>query len=114
MPIPLLDSSGFLPPGIHSSTLNEVCDRFGPESEARRKWAALLREIVSAATLYPTMKRVLVWGSLVGAKKDPADLDYSVMVSADHSQTEIADQHQAYFVPFEARRRFGVDRIQVF
>jgi hypothetical protein len=55
------------------------------------------------------MKRVLVWGSFVSSKPEPGDLDYSVIVAVDHDQTEVAEGHRRFFVPFEARRAYGVD-----
>ena len=102
-------TDGYLPVGIHAAPLAEVCARFGAASASRRKWADLLRSVVSAAASYPSMKRVLVWGSFVSDKPEPADLDYSVVVSVDHAQAGVTDAHRPYFVPFEARRRFGVD-----
>jgi hypothetical protein len=64
---------------------------------------------VEAALLYSTIKRVLVWGSLVTAKAEPNDLDYSLVVSVDHSQARIAVEHERFLVPFAARRYYGTD-----
>lgn len=91
------------------ASVAEVSGRFGTASASRRRCDELLRSIVSAATASPTMKRVLVWGSFVSDKPEPLDLDYSVIVSIDHPQADLVDEHRPYFVPFEARKRFGVD-----
>ncbi len=104
-----MQMDGYLPPGIHAAPLAEVSGRFGTASASRRKWTELLLSVVSAATAYPTMKRVLVWGSFISDKPEPADLDYSVVVSVDHAKAEVADEHRPYFVPFEARKHFGID-----
>jgi len=109
MTLTALQTSGYLPPGIHLAALAEVCERFATGSNSRRKWGAVLRSVVAAATAYPTMKRVLVWGSFVSNKPEPADLDYSVVVSVDHARAAVADEHRPYFVPFEAQTRFGAD-----
>jgi hypothetical protein len=34
--IPAFDERGYLPPGIHGATLDEVADRFGQETELRK------------------------------------------------------------------------------
>ena len=110
MSLPDFDKDGYLPPGIHSASLAEVVKRFGTDSEARSKQAELLRQVVEAARAYTTIKRVLVWGSFVTAKYEPADLDFSIIVSITHWQTKINDEHRRFFVPHEARLRYGVDR----
>ncbi|MFQ6042153.1 MAG: hypothetical protein ACE5PV_14950 [Candidatus Poribacteria bacterium] len=57
-------------------------------SQSRSKQAELLRRVVEAAKAYDTIKRVLIWGSFVTAKLEPADLDFSVVVSITHWQTK--------------------------
>ncbi len=110
MSLPDFNKDGYLPPGIHAASLAEVVKRFGTASEARSKQAELLRQVVEAAKSYTTIKRVLVWGSFVTNKQKPADLDYSIVVSVNHGQTKIEDEHRRFFVPSEARLRYGVDR----
>lgn len=110
MSLPDFDKDGYLSPGIHAASLAEVVGRFGTASKARNKQAGLLRQVVEAAKAYTTIKRVLVWGSFVSTKPEPADLDYSVVVSIKHWRTIIADEHRRFFIPFEARLHYGVDR----
>lgn len=110
MSLPDLDKDGYLPPGIHLASLVEVVGRFGPASKARNSQAELLRQVVEAAKDYATIKRVLVWGSFITTKLEPADLDFSVVVSITHWRTKIDDEHRRFFVPYEAHLRYGVDR----
>ena len=110
MPIPELNSDGYLPPGIHAATLRETLARFGVGAASRRQKSELLRLAVEAAQMYPTIKRVLVWGSFVTAKPEPNDLDYSIVVSVDHPRAIIAPPHRRFFVPVEARQFYGVDK----
>ena len=81
MPLPELTPNGTLPPGLHAATLAEIVERYGAGSEARERCAQLLTRIVEAAKAYPTIKRVLVWGSFVTSKAEPNDLDYSIVVA---------------------------------
>jgi hypothetical protein len=109
MPIPDLTPSGLLPPGIYAATLREVRERYGQGSQARQQRSRLLEQVVEAAVVYPTMKRVLVWGSFVTSEPEPNDLDYSLIVSVEHDQTRVARAHRRFVVPHEARRSYGVD-----
>ena len=65
MPVPELEPGGCLPAGIHAASFAEVRARFGAGSAARQRQGELLRQVVEAAKEYPTIKRVLVWGSFV-------------------------------------------------
>ena len=108
MLIPEFTLDGVLPLGIHSATLGEVLGRFGG-SETRETQGQLLRLVVEAALHYPTIKRILVWGSFVTAKPEPDDLDYSVVVSVAHRITAIQEAHRRFLIPFEAKQFYGTD-----
>lgn len=98
-----------LPPGIYRASLEDVLDVFGQGTDRREK-AELLKSVVVAAHDYPTIKRVLIWGSFISTKPNPGDLDYSIVVEAGHSSGQIAERHRRFFVPSEARLFYGVDR----
>jgi hypothetical protein len=108
--IPEFELEGFLPPGIHSAFLGEVRARFGRAPSAREQPGELLGQVVEAAKGYATIKRILVWGSIVSEKLEPNDLDYSVIVAVNHNQVSIARAHRRFFVPVDARRYYGADR----
>jgi hypothetical protein len=110
VPLPDLDGDGYLPPGIHAARLADIADLFGVSTATRARQIGLLRQVVEAAREYPTIKRILVWGSFVTNKAEPADVDYSVVVSVDHPRTRIARAHRRFFVPVDARRYYGVDK----
>lgn len=108
--LPELDAEGNLPPGIHAALLAEVVERFGAGGDARAGFGRLLTDVVNAAKQYPTIKRVLVWGSFVTTKAEPRDLDYSVVVSADHRNSLVVMEHRRFLVPPDARVYYGIDR----
>ncbi len=58
MPLPELANDGFLPPGVHAASLREVLARYAVGSPARQRQGELLKLVVEAAKLYPTIKRV--------------------------------------------------------
>jgi len=110
MPPPELDADGLLPPGIHAAAFAEIRARFGAGLPARERQTELLRQIVEAAKAYPTIKRVLLWGSFASSKSEPNDLDYSIIVSVDHDETRVSSEHNRFFLPFDARLFYGADR----
>ena len=59
---------------------------------------------------YPTIKRVLVWGSFVTAMVEPNDLDYTMVVSIDHPGTRIDPVHRRFFCAIRGPPFYGLDR----
>ena len=110
MTLPELNADGYLDPGIYLASLDEVLERFGTGSQTREQQGNLLRFIVESARKFPTIKRVLLWGSFVSAKPEPADLDYSIVVDPRHRSITIEPEDKRFFVPFDANIRYGVDR----
>lgn len=106
--IPAFVSEGLLPSGLHAASLREVEARYGG-SARRDEQLRLLREVVGAALFYPSIKRVLLWGSFVSSKEEPNDLDYSLVVGINHPQVQVAKEHKRFLVPFEARTFYGAD-----
>ena len=109
MPIPELMPNGTLPPGIHAATLTEIVERYGAGSEARGRQARLLQLIVDSALNYPTIKRILVWGSFVMSKAEPNDLDFSIVVPREYDRIQIEEPHRRFFVPYESKQFYGTD-----
>jgi hypothetical protein len=109
MEIPEFQADGNLPPGIHAASLADVEARFGG-TPVRERQLGLMREVVTAAAPYKSIKRVLVWGSFVTSKPEPRDLDYSVVVSSEHFRTSVAPEHRRFLAPIDARIYYGVDR----
>jgi len=110
MNLPALNAEGYLTPGIYLASLDEVLERFGTGTSTRERGGNLLRLIVESARKYPTIKRILIWGSFVSAKQEPADLDYSIVVDPRHSTTAIEPADRRFFVPYDANLYYGADR----
>jgi pimeloyl-ACP methyl ester carboxylesterase len=75
--------SGLLPPGIYVATIDEVVERFG-EGDTRRILAHAFEELGEFAAVRGAT-RVILGGSFVSGRRDPADLDV-VVVFARESQ----------------------------
>ena len=109
MNLPELNTDGYLAPGIYLASLDEVLQRFGTGTPARERRGNLLLLIVESARKYPTIKRVLVWGSFVSTKPEPRDLDYSIVVDPRHHLATIEPADKPFFIPFDARIHYGAD-----
>lgn len=62
--IPELDDNGYLPPGIHPATLDEIAERFGRDSEIRRVEIESLGWLVDLARQAGVV-RIVIDGSFI-------------------------------------------------
>jgi hypothetical protein len=72
--IPDFDEHGYLPPGLHRASLDEIEDRFGRQSEIRRVQMASLRWLVDLAVRVGVY-RLVINGSFVTDELEPNDVD---------------------------------------
>lgn len=77
--IPSLNEAGYLPPGIHPATLDEIAARFGAESEIRRVQMESLRWMVELAWR-AGVQRIIVNGSFVTNTPEPNDVDCVLLI----------------------------------
>ena len=83
--IPDFDENGYLPSGIHLTTLDEVIARFGIGSDERIAQGQALR------WLLPMCRRagIIRWiinGSFTTAKPDPVDADCLLLTGPDYDE----------------------------
>jgi hypothetical protein len=84
--IPPFEDNGYLPPGIHSATLDEIEARFGRESELRRVQLESLRWLINLAG-GAEVERVVLDGSFVTDSIEPNDID-CVLLLGPHFSTD--------------------------
>jgi hypothetical protein len=72
--IPDFDARGYLPPGLHRATLEEIEQRFGRQSELRRVQMESLRWLVDMARRAGVL-RLVINGSFVTDVFEPNDVD---------------------------------------
>jgi len=77
--IPVCNDDGYLPPGIHAATLDEIGTRFGAQSELRRVQMDSLRWMVDLAKR-AGVQRIVVNGSFVTEKLEPNDVDCVLLI----------------------------------
>jgi hypothetical protein len=97
--IPPFEDNGYLPPGIHPATLEEVEARFGCDSDLRGAQIQSLRwlvEIVRRAGI----ARVILNGSFVTDAIEPNDVDCALLVAADFREDSGAATELHEGLPF--------------
>ena len=97
--IPDLNEQGFLPPGVHVATLDEIAERFGKESEVRRAEMESLRWLVELARQAGVL-RIVVNGSFVADAYEPNDVDCALLIGSDYPKDPAADTQLQQGLPF--------------
>ena len=80
--IPELQDDGYLPPGVHSADLHEVCNQFGQQSEIRTIQAESVRWLVDIARRAGVL-RLVINGSFVTDVLEPNDVDCVLLIGED-------------------------------
>ena len=97
--IPPFEDNGYLPPGIHAATLDEVEARFGRESEVRRVQVESLRWLIELATR-AGVERIILNGSFVTDIIEPNDVDCALLIRADFPADWEAAEELSGGLPF--------------
>ena len=120
--IPPFDEHGYLPPGIHTATLEEIAARFGKQSELRRVQMESLRWLVDTAWRAGVV-RIILNGSFATDIVEPNDVDCVLLTGPGFPQDAVAEADLLAGLPFMeiqlveqdafeylAERFFAVDR----
>lgn len=97
--IPHCNDDGYLPPGIHRATLEEIAVRFGQESELRQAQMESLRWLVDLAQR-AGVQRIVVNGSFATDKLEPNDVDCVLLIEADFPRDAAAEVELLAGLPF--------------
>lgn len=97
--IPAFDDQGYLPPGIHGATFDEIAERFGSESELRQVEMESLRWLVDLARQSGVL-RIIVNGSFVTDAYEPNDVDCALLIGPDYPSDAAADAELHKGLPF--------------
>ena len=104
--IPEFNEQGYLPPGIHVATLEEVASRFGTQSELRRVQMESLRWLVELAKK-AGVRRLVINGSFVTQRLEPNDIDCALLTGPDYPRDKGADREILSGLPFLEIALFG-------
>ena len=97
--IPPFNEQGYLPPGVHGATLDDIAERFGRESELRRVQMESLRWLVELARRAGVL-RIVVNGSFVTDVYEPNDVDCVLLIGTNYPTDAVADDELQQGLPF--------------
>ena len=97
--IPDFNEHGYLPPGLHPASLDEIEERFGGTSEVRRVQMESVRWLVDAA-MRAGVRRVVLNGSFVTNALEPNDVDCVLLIEARFPKDPVAERELLVPFPF--------------
>jgi len=89
--------------------VTEFFARFGSGTPQRECVAARLRQAFTLVRPLEIIAGVIVWGSFVTAKPDPADVNILWVTRPIFDRSRLAVQIDVRFDPVLARRLYGID-----
>lgn len=113
MPLPPFEPDGDLPEGLHQAHLTEFFVRFGSGTPQRERVAARLRQAFDLVRPLEIISRVIVWGSFVTAKSDPADADILWVTRPTFDRSMLPVQVDVLFDPVFAKSLYGIDILSI-
>jgi uncharacterized protein DUF6932 len=97
--IPPFDDRGYLPPGIHSASLDEIKVRFGSESELRRVQMESVSWLADMARRAGVV-RLVINGSFTTDILEPNDVDCVLLIEAGFPRDKLAEAELIAGLPF--------------
>jgi hypothetical protein len=97
--IPSFEDNGYLPPGLHPATLDEIAERFGTEPELRRVQMESLRWLVDLAWRAGAM-RIVINGSFATDAWEPNDVDCVLLIGTGFPRDAEAEEALLAGLPF--------------
>jgi hypothetical protein len=109
--IPPFNENGYLPPGVHKASLDEIAERFGRQSEMRVAQMDSVRWLVDMARRVG-VERIVLNGRFATAIPEPNDVDCLLLVSpafVEVEEVEIAFEDGLPFLEIEIVSRSEFD-----
>jgi hypothetical protein len=97
--IPPFNENGYLPPGIHKASLDEIAEQFGRQSEIRRDQMESLRWLMNLVSRLD-VQRLVLNGSFTTDELEPNDVDCLLLVAPDSRRRVEADVELQAGLPF--------------
>jgi hypothetical protein len=111
--IPAFNDDGYLPPGVHQATMEEIAARFGQESEVRRVQMQSLGWLVDLARRAGAL-RLIVNGSFVTDWPEPNDVDCVLLIGPGFPRDAAAEKELVDGLPFVELKIVGAEDFALF
>jgi hypothetical protein len=105
--LPPLNEKGYLPPGVHPTSWEELGLRFGKETTERVRALAQLRHLHELAARTGRLGRFLIFGSFISKLERPRDVDVILIMQPDFVLEDAPRECQTLFSHPDAEARFG-------
>jgi hypothetical protein len=112
MSIPDFTPDGFLPPGVHDASVEEIRSRFGTfqGSDRRPRLVEKLEQLLAEARQTGLVVAVIVDGSFVTATPKPDDIDLILLVRPGHDfSADLRPPEYNVLSRRRVRKRYGFD-----
>ena len=109
MSLPPFDPHGDLPEGLYQADTTEFFARFGSGTIQRERVAARLWQAFELVHPLGIISRVIIWGSFITVKPDPADADILWVTLPVFDRSRLPVQVDVLFDPVLAKRLYGID-----
>ena len=107
MPLPAITETGDLPQGVHRASLEEALSQFGEATIQRRLVGMRLRRVYDLAVTTRQVKRFIVFGSFVTAKREPNDVDVFLLMDDAFELSQVTGEARLVFDHSAAQAHFG-------
>lgn len=107
MALPVFDSQGDLPVGLHSATLAEVLTRFGHGTPQRELVTTRLLRVYELAQQTGKLLRFVIFGSYVTTKPEPNDVDILLVMADDFTEQDYDPDRFPIFEHLRAQQELG-------
>jgi hypothetical protein len=87
--IPEFNENGYLPPGVHKATIDEVLERFGHGSEDREACGQSLQWLLPICRRAGIV-RLIINGSFVTDRREPQDVDCVLLAGRTYDRNSEA------------------------
>jgi hypothetical protein len=111
--IPEFNDLGYLPPGVHIATIDEVVARFGHGDAQREAQAESLQWLLSLCQ-EAGVSRMLINGSFVTSRVEPNDVDIALLQGPDYVASSNAAAEIRQGLPFLDIKVVAVDDYEFF
>ena len=113
MPLPPFEPNGDLPEGLHQAYVTEFFTRFGSGTPQRERVAARLGQAFDLVRPLQIISRVIMWGSFVTSKPDPADANILWVTLSTFDRSQLPVHVDILFDPVLAKRLYGIDVLSI-
>ena len=105
--MPAITETGDLPQGVHRASLEEALSQFGEATIQRRLVGMRLRRVYDLAVTTRQVKRFIVFGSFVTAKREPNDVDVFLLMDDAFELSQVTGEARLVFDHSAAQAHFG-------